>query len=136
MDKRRAEVGLLPLSLYLDDMKQMRYPGTPLKPFEERVRRLPGGDLMLGAIAYLVRLKEQDRLPGIGKTDHGFFPYSGFTGPDRFPLSRTESFSKNNSDSTYYYTVVKPSPEAGWQLEAAWCRDVSGRIVQRFPVQR
>jgi len=135
VDKRRAEVGLLPLSLYLDDMKQMRYPDSEQKPFGGRVKQLPGGDLMLGAIGYLVHLKEQNMLPGISKTDKGFFPYSGFTGVDRFPVSRTESFAKDHSDSVYYYTVVKPSPEAGWRLEAAWRREASGRIVQRFPVQ-
>lgn len=102
VDKRRAEVGLLPLSLYLDDMKQMRYPGSDQKPFLDRIKQLPGGDLMLGAIDYLLQLKERNALPGVGKTDKGFFPFSGFTRVDRFPASRTESFPKDNSDSIYY----------------------------------
>ncbi|MBV9848704.1 MAG: hypothetical protein JO250_03355 [Armatimonadetes bacterium] len=136
VDKRRAEVGLLPLSLYLEDMKQMRYPNSEQRPYEDRIKQLPGGDLMLGAIAYLGRLKQQNMLPGVSKEDHGFFPYSGFTKPDHFPVSRTESFSKNGSDSVYYYTVVKPSPEADWHLKAAGRRDISGRIVERFPIRR
>lgn len=135
VDKRRAEVGLLPLSLYLDDMKQMRYPGSEQKPFLGRIKQLPGGDLMLGAIDYLVQLKGQNTLPGVGKAEKGVFPLSGFTKADGFPVSRTESFSKENGDSIYYYTVVKPSPEGDWRLAAAWRRDASGRIVQRFPVQ-
>ncbi len=135
VDERRATVGLFPESTYLQMMREMWYPGSPKASFEETIQHTRMGELMLGAIDYLIRLKEQNRLPGVGKDAHGTFPFSAFPIPKGLPVWRTQTFIKNNDDiSTYYYTVEKLSPDGGWQLKKAWRRDGNGKIVERYSV--
>jgi hypothetical protein len=136
VDKRRAEVGLLPLSIYLDDMAEMRFPTQQTVSFSDKIKQIPGGDLMLSAIDFLVDLKKQNKLPGVGKDEHGTFPLSGFTKPESFPVRRTETFTKNDGDpSAYYYTVEKKAPDRNWQLKSAVRRDASGKIAGRYCVR-
>jgi hypothetical protein len=136
VDKRRAEVGLLPLSLYLEDMKEARFPSERKVSFFDRVRQTPGGDLMLSAIDYLSRLKQSNELPGVQKGEHGTFALSGFTKPERFPVRRTETFTKENDvSSVYYYAVVKKSSDSEWRLSKAWRRDASGKIADRYCIK-
>ena len=136
VDKRRAEVGLLPLCFYLEDMKEMHFPAGQKVSFFDRVRQTPGGDLMLSAIDYLSQLKQSNKLPGIQMGERGTFPLSGFTKPARFPVRRTETFTKESDQlSVYYYEVVKKSSDREWRLSKAWRRDASGKIADRYCIK-
>ncbi len=96
------------------------------------------GDLM-EARDFFASLKEQDRLPGIAKNDHGSVSASvDLSDKARlgtYPLSWTFYATKEGDPSIYHYTLVRPSSQAPWQLGQAWRTDSHGRLLEQYPVR-
>jgi hypothetical protein len=140
VDKRRAEVGLMPLSMYIKILKGMYFPDSQssTNSLEDTIKQLPGGALTLEALDFLGNLKSQGKLPGVAKDEKGTYPASSWmkAQPEDYPVSRTFEFKKDGADpSNCHYTVVKASKDGGWRLQKAWRTDENARVVEEYSVR-
>jgi hypothetical protein len=112
--------------------------------FEAYAKQKPGGRLFLEAGAYSLNLKKQGQLPGWLKNDTGYgkiwldpdlvSEWARMIKPDDFPVAQTLTVFKKGDTSIYNYTVVKPSPDAPWQLQRAWKAAPNGHILKDYPI--
>lgn len=95
----------------------------------------PYGRLLQDAATYIGGLKDQDKLPGFHKGDHGSLtsiPEPVWEKGVTFPVSVVLRGTKEGADSFYRYTIVKPASGAPWQLVEATCWDKSGHVVEQL----
>lgn len=83
------------------------------------------------ARSYLKALKEEGRLPGWDKDEHGTAKVM-----DPKPDGRGVTFevSKQGDDSVFHYQVAQPSPGGPWRLQKAWRTDNDGHTLEEYPV--
>ena len=126
---------------HLDSRTQelMQYAHLPgLKKGDPQVRLAvmfyftqPGGS----AERFMVDLLEKDSLPGFAEGEPGqlkAFFNQRILNPT-FPVTRTFAGTKRGDSSTYHYTVVRPSVEAGWKIEMAWRTTPDRTVAEEFP---
>jgi hypothetical protein len=79
----------------------------------------------------LVKLKEENQLPGMSKDAHE--TQKRVTIDFSF---RTAAFDlvKNGDSSVYHYTVIRASKGIRWKLRKAWRTDDNGKVHEEFPV--
>jgi hypothetical protein len=99
-------------------------------------RLQPGGKITVAAADFLTRLKNQGKLPGWGKSEHGTVSIAP-QGKDAetYPVDRTFEARKKARSEIYIYTAVKDSPESDWKLKRAWETTAKGRLLKDFSVQ-
>jgi len=113
--------------------------------FESLAKQKPGGRLFLDAGEFLQNVKRQGQLPGWLKNDTGeakiwldpdvAFEWEHTIQPGDYPLTQTLTVFKKGDTAMYSYTVVKPSPDAPWQLQRAWKAAPNGHILKDYPIQ-
>src|SRR5262245_64788750 len=72
---------------------------------------------MVAAGEFLKEIKDQGRLPGMSKDDHGKIKSDQMPladSQDIFPFSQTFHLTKNGSSSTYHYSVLRPAKDGAW----------------------
>jgi hypothetical protein len=88
--------------------------------------------------ALLYGLKNQGRLPGMSKDDHGsldeFLKFSDMN-PADYANSQTFHAHKMGDSFTYNYTISRKSQNDGWKLERAWRTDKNKKVVEEYSVQ-
>ena len=113
--------------------------------FESLAKQKPGGRLFLDAGVFLQNIKRKGQLPGWSKNDTGYTNLSFDLDlasewehpikPEDYPLTQTLTVFRKGDTSIYNYTIVKPSPDASWQLQRAWKAAPSGHILKDYPIQ-
>lgn len=91
---------------------------------------------------FLLRLHDNDRLPGVLKDEHGqidsevvpVMASNRLVGV-AYPMERTFHIVKVGYTSTNNYVVVKDSKNAEWKLQRAWETDSKGETFQEWPVK-
>ncbi len=96
------------------------------------VRRSEQGRLLRDAERYASELKDRDRLPGYGGTEHGHMIASApwRAGRVSYPAQVTIRAWKDGDDSTYVYSLVKDSAESSWHLVDAARLDAQGNPAE------
>src|SRR5262245_29240228 len=81
---------------------------------------------------FLIEMRDQGRLPGISKDEHGKITSEAlpFAGRTEYPISITFRLTKNDGPFIYHYSVVRHSEQDRWQLKRAWRSDSDGRTVE------
>jgi hypothetical protein len=91
-------------------------------------RIFPGGDISISADEFLAGLKDQGRLPGWRKNEHGtaslFQPLAREA--ESFPAHRHFDCRKIGSRTTYHYEMVEAAAGAAWRLQRAWTTNRQG----------
>ena len=110
----------------------------PSAQVSEELLKLPGVAITAEAGKFLVSLKEQGKLPGYAKDDHGTVNTN--FGPDlsdavSYPVERTFFATKDGENFQYHYTVLKRTKTDQWELRKAWQTDANGKIIKEFPLQ-
>jgi hypothetical protein len=99
------------------------------------VRLQPGGKTTVFAAEFLTRLKDQGKLPGWRKSEHGVISFKlTRIDTDTYPAYRTFECRKNGSSEFYIYTVVENSPDGDCKLRRAGETTAKGRLLKEFLV--
>jgi hypothetical protein len=106
----------------LDFPKQTMY----LK--KRNVSPLVDGDVE-AAMEFLVRLKEEGRLPGWQKAVDGEIAY-----PETVANSITINIGDHRDSSVYHYTTGRLSKDSALKLQKAWRADKTGKTIEEFPI--
>ena len=99
----------------------------------EAAARTPYGKLLQDAATYIGDLKDEDKLPGFRKGDHGSIssiPEPLSEKEVAFPISVVLRATNTSDGSFYRYTVMKLNTEATWQMVEATRWDKNGQIEQ------
>lgn len=88
----------------------------------------------------LKQIRDQSRLPGVSKDEHGTLTsenlrFSNSLPVLTYPALRTFYFVKEGETSTNNYTLVKQTKDSEWKLQKAWQTDSKGQIIQEWPVK-
>ena len=95
----------------------------------------PYGQLLQDAATYVGGLKDQDKLPGFHKGEHGSLtsiPEPVWEKGISFPVSVVMRGTKEGAESFYRYTIMKPDSRAPWQLVEATRWDKSGHVIEQL----
>ena len=116
--------------------------GSGCSSEKEQMRKLMRTDpialQVVSAGEFLKDMRDQGRLPGISKNEHGKIKtdqVSLDSEKELYPISNTFHFTKNGSPFTYHYSVARPTEDESWQLQRAWRTDRDGRILEEWPVK-
>ena len=109
---------------------------------ETYIKQQPGGRLWTEAVQFLKSLKDNNRLPGWSRGEHGKILFQTYLSDlqkaigdfEPYPFSKTLVVNKNSDHSIYHYIVVRESKDASWKLEKAWRTSRNGRIVEEYAV--
>jgi hypothetical protein len=94
--------------------------------------RLPGGSDLYSAAAFLGGLKEQGKLPGVAKSDHGTLQSAPVEVAEASKQNglRTVTMKmaiRNKEDLLFWYQVHRPNSGGPWMLSSAWRTDSAGQ---------
>lgn len=95
----------------------------------------PYAELHESARIYIDKLRDQDRLPGFHKGEHGALtsiPEPVWDKGIAYPAYVIFEGNKEGSDSLYRYTLLKRDPEAEWKLVEAARFDKNSRIAEQL----
>jgi hypothetical protein len=84
---------------------------------------------------FLMKLKNQGKLPGWRESDHGSATVR-LPGniAKAYPIDRIVESQKKGHSEIYVYSVVKESPDTDWKLNRAWEVSAKGRLLKDYPV--
>jgi hypothetical protein len=105
-----------------------------------RMEDVPGGDNLMSAAAFMGKLKQEGKLPGVQPDDYGSMrsvplplPSSADTvEPLQVDLMIT---IQDKEDSTFWYRVSRPDKNTPWQLVEAWQTDAKGKNRVDLPLK-
>jgi hypothetical protein len=85
---------------------------------------------------YLVGLKNDNKVPGFLKGEHGTLNYflKSTDLDSTFPITRLFTATKQGDSSTYHYSVFRASLESGWKLQRAWRTSPDGKVAEEYPI--
>lgn len=87
------------------------------------------------AMKCLRQLNDQNRLPGVSKSDNGNLTAYHFIHNDSPYLdSVTFAGQKKGDSSFYHYTVTRTAKHDSWKLQKAWRADAQGHVVEQYSV--
>jgi hypothetical protein len=104
--------------------------------FEQGFTKLQ--ELAVPAGQFLVKLKEQGRLPGVPTDSHGQMTAGGLHLSELnsgYPFAVTFLLVMNGDTLTNHYTVMRAAADADWQLQRAWRTDAEGNTILEWPVK-
>lgn len=83
------------------------------------------------ALKYLMRLKNENQLPGWSKSDEraGDSTHIYFTLPGMVTFDRLQ---KKGDSSLYHYVVNRPSKHEPWHLQKAWRADQNDKLLETY----
>jgi len=96
----------------------------------------------IAAGSVLEKKWNEGSLPGVSKEDHGDLtldPLDSIISNKvviiTYPATRVFHLEKSGETSTNYYTLVKESRNAKWELQKAWETDSNGQIIREWPIK-
>src|SRR6188474_412091 len=111
---------------------------SPESVSPESAARGQQGKLLQSAVRHFAQLKQQDRLPGIRREEHGSLTSKALPlreGEVSYPASVTIRATKNGDNSTYSYGLLKESESSPWQLVKASRLDQDGKLLEELPLK-
>jgi hypothetical protein len=83
----------------------------------------------------LKQLCNQNRLPGVSKSDEGKLTDWHFNHHDSPYLDSVTFAGQKKDDSFFYhYTFTRTAEHDSWKLQKAWRADAQGQVVEEYPV--
>jgi hypothetical protein len=104
----------------------------------ESAARGQQGKMLQSAVQHFAQLKQQDRLPGIRREEHGSLTTKALPlreGDISYPASVTIRATKKGDDSTYSYGLLKESESSPWQLVKASRLGKDGKLLEELPLK-
>jgi hypothetical protein len=96
----------------------------------------PYGLLLQDAASYIGGLKDQGKLPGFQKGEHGSVSsipeLLSKEGAVTFPVSVVLRATKKGTDTFYRYTILKSNSEAPWKMIEATSWDKDGNVIEQL----
>jgi hypothetical protein len=91
-----------------------------------------GRNVAKSGMDYLVRLRQEGKLPGVTTNQHGNAIVSGRL--PYYPFALTMRFNAEGTAVTNNYRIVQLKKDSSWILKRAWQTDTNGQIVQEWAV--
>jgi len=87
------------------------------------------------ALKCLGQLRNQNRLPGISKSDEGQLTDYHFNHNDSPYLDSVTFDGQKKGDSFFYHcTITRTAKHDSWKLQKMWRTDAQGRVVEEYSV--